>query len=381
MKLKQYMPVLLLLCAVVCIQLLTWLFNASYYLTQLTMSAYYAIVAVGLCMLMGYAGQISLGQAGFFAIGGYTAATITTQNLAAFADFPFATFLSKIGLLLEKTNFYGEKILYLSPWISFFAAMAITIVVALLVGRPVLSLKGHYLAMATMGFGIIIYRIVLGTGAFGEADGISNVPGFSLLPGITVSGSMSARVLNYYIAWFFVILCLIVLIQLIHSRVGRSLRALHGGEEAADAMGVNTARAKLNIFVISAVFASLAGVLLTHYNGGIGPSEASVGKSVRYLAIVAVGGMANLWGTLIMSLVLNFLSLRGVFGSLDDAVFGGVLILVMLFAPDGFLRVALLRDIRRSMAGWLEKHSRLFRYLVYHRAGGAEANPLKKGKS
>ena len=81
-------------------------------------------------------------------------------------------------------------------------------------------------------------------------------------------------------------------------------------------MGVNTAKYKLNIFVLSAVFAAVAGVLLTHYNGGIGPSEASVMKSVRYVAIVAIGGMANLWGALIMGFLLNFLSLRGYFGSL-----------------------------------------------------------------
>jgi branched-chain amino acid transport system permease protein len=102
-------------------------------------------------------------------------------------------------------------------------------------------------------------------------------------------------------------------------------------------MGVDTARFKLYTFVLSAIFASLAGVLLTHYNGGIGPSEASVMKSVRYVAIVAVGGMANLWGALIMGVFLNFLSLRGFFGSYDDAVFGLILILIMLFAPNGIL--------------------------------------------
>jgi len=112
-------------------------------------------------------------------------------------------------------------------------------------------------------------------------------------------------------------------------------------------MGVNTARYKLNIFVLSAVFAALAGVLLTHYNGGIGPSEASVMKSVRYVAIVAVGGMANLWGSLIMGFLLNFLSLRGYFGSFDDAVFGAILIIIMLFAPEGLLHRGLFNGLKR----------------------------------
>jgi branched-chain amino acid transport system permease protein len=114
-------------------------------------------------------------------------------------------------------------------------------------------------------------------------------------------------------------------------------------------MGVNTGRYKLNIFVLSAVFAAVGGVFLTHYNGGIGPSEASIMKSVRYVAIVAIGGMANLWGALSMGIVLNFLSLRGYFGSYDDAVFGVILIIIMLFAPEGLLR----REVFRSVKTWI----------------------------
>jgi branched-chain amino acid transport system permease protein len=102
-------------------------------------------------------------------------------------------------------------------------------------------------------------------------------------------------------------------------------------------MGVDTAGYKLSLFVISAIIASVAGIFLTHYNGGIGPSEASIMKSVRYVAIVAVGGMANLWGVILASVVLNFLSLRGYFGSYDAAVFGVILVVMMLFAPQGIL--------------------------------------------
>jgi branched-chain amino acid transport system permease protein len=92
--------------------------------------------------------------------------------------------------------------------------------------------------------------------------------------------------------------------------------------------------------------AALAGVLLTHYVGGIGPSETSVMKSVRYVAMVAVGGMGSLWGALSATAVLEFLSLRGVFGAHDDTVFGGILLLVMLFAPDGILHL----DLRGLLA-------------------------------
>lgn len=367
---RRYIPVGVTILAVVVIQLITAITGTSYYLTQLTMSAYYALVAVGLCLLMGYAGQISIGQAGFFAIGGYTTATLTTQNLLAVADRPFWTFLDKIGLLLSKTTAYGDDLVYLNPWLSCLLAVIITLIVATVVGKPVLALKGHYLAMATLGFGTIIYRIVLGTRLFGEADGIVSVPGFQLLPGLSVSGNMSARVQNYYIAWTIVVIGMLILVNLINSRIGRSLRALHGNEEAADAMGVNTARLKLNVFIVGAVFASIAGIFLTHYNGAIGPSESSVTKSVRYVAIVAVGGMANVWGTLIMSVVLNFLSLRGVFGSYDDAVFGLVLIGIMLFAPEGFLKVTILAKINREFKKLIKRGS----FLQRRRD---DANPLK----
>jgi branched-chain amino acid transport system permease protein len=215
----------------------------------------------------------------------------------------------------------------------------LTITVAFLIGIPILKLKGHYLAMATLGFGVIIYRIVLGTRLFGEADGISEVPQFIFPAGLQVSGDMSMRVQNYYIAWILVVIAVVMVLNLIDSRVGRALRSIHGSEEAANAMGIDTAKYKLMVFVISAVFASIGGFFLTHYNAGIGPSESDVMKSIRYVAIVAVGGMANLWGSLFMGVILNYLSLRGYFGSYDDAFFGLVLIIIMLFAPEGVVRV------------------------------------------
>ncbi|MBU0680386.1 MAG: branched-chain amino acid ABC transporter permease, partial [Proteobacteria bacterium] len=233
------------------------------------------------------------------------------------------------------------------PWIAFVVAITLTALIAFALGIPVLKLKGHYLAMATLGFGIIIFRIVLAMAFFGEADGISDVPGFTLLPGLTVTGNIEERIVNYYIAAAVLISGFVLLLNLIDSRVGRALRAIHGAEDAADAMGINTARYKLYTFVLSAVFAAIAGVLLTHYTGGISPSDAGVMKSVRYVAIVAIGGMASLWGALAMGGVLNFLSLRGLFGSYDDAVFGAILIIIMLFAPEGVLRLSLWSTLKR----------------------------------
>jgi branched-chain amino acid transport system permease protein len=277
-------------------------------------------------------------------------AFLTTHNLASHKALAAVSLLRKAGVIVARTDAYGGDLLVVHPWPACVAAILLAVAVAYVIGGPVLKLRGHYLAMATLGFGIIVYRIALGTALLGAADGISDVPGFPLPFGLGVTGSSSARVSNYYVAWGLVILGMLLLLNLIHSRVGRALSAVHGAEDAAGAMGIPTAQYKLNTFVLSAAYASLAGVLLTHYNGGIGPSEASVMKSVRYVAIVAIGGMANLWGALLMSLVLNYLSLRGYFGTYDDAVFGIILILIMLFAPDGLLRRHLLSDLKRVVS-------------------------------
>jgi branched-chain amino acid transport system permease protein len=347
MKKTRYLQILLLIITVVIVQLLTQATDTTYFLTQLTMSAYYSLVIIGLSLVMGYAGQISIGHAGFFAIGGYMSALLTTHNLLPYKDSVCVSILSKTGLLVRSQDLYGTDLLTVHPWAACILAVLITIVIAYVIGGPVLKLKGHYLAMATLGFGIIIFRIVLGTAIFGEADGLSDVPAFGLLPGIEVSGKMPVRVMNYYIAWTMVVIGMLLLSNLVNSRIGRALRSIHGSEDAANAMGVNISKYKLHTFVLSAVFAAVAGVMLTHYNGGIGPSEASVMKSVRYVAIVAIGGMANLWGALIMGVLLNFLSLRGYFGSMDDAVFGGILIIIMLFAPNGLLRLEILSRLKK----------------------------------
>jgi branched-chain amino acid transport system permease protein len=350
MAVKKISGLALLVAVVISVQAVTQLTGTSYYLTQLTMTIYSCLLIVGLCLVMGYAGQISLGHAGFFAIGGYTSASLTTFNLlpALEGGSRCVELLDRLGLLATSTSMYGEPLLLVEPWVGFILAMAITALIAFLIGIPVLKLKGHYLAMATLGFGIIIYRIVLAMAFFGEADGIADVPGFTLLPGLTITGDIAHRVANYYIAAAVLVIGFALLLNLIDSRVGRALRAIHGAEDAANAMGIDTARYKLYTFVLSAVFAAIAGVFLTHYAGGISPSDAGVMKSVRYVAIVAIGGMANLWGALAMGGILNFLSLRGLFGSYDDAVFGAILIIIMLFAPEGVLRLRLWSLLKRN---------------------------------
>lgn len=348
---RIYGPVFAAVLAVVGLQLGLSASQAPYYMTQVTMSVYYALVVIGLCLLMGYAGQASLGHAGFFAVGGYTAAVLTTCNLNAYREAALIGWCRSIGCLIEKQDLYGNPMLCFSPWPACIAALVLTGLVALLIGVPVIRLKGHYLAMATLGFGLIVYRIVLGAQVFGQADGISNVPPFKLFGGLEVNGRAAFRVQNYYIAWTVALVALVLALNLVHSRVGRALRSIHENEEAAHSLGVNTYRYKLATFVLSALFAAVGGILLTHYNGSIGPSEVTVMKSVRYVAIVAVGGMANLWGAMLMGVLLSFLSLRGVFASYDDLVFGAILIVMMLFASEGLLRMPNWRAFRSRLRG------------------------------
>ncbi len=351
MRSARHVQIAIFMASTVAVQLAAVAAGKGFLLTQLTMSAYYTLVVIGLSLLMGYAGQISLGHAAFFALGGYTSAALTTWDLAARRAEPAVAALARVGVLVSRPDLYGGEVLTVRPWPAFVCAVALSMLAAASVGVPVLKLKGHYLAMATLGVGTIVFSIALGTTALGAADGISGVPAFQLLPGLAVGGAPSIRVANYYVACALLALGMLLLLNLVHSRVGRALRAIHGAEDAASAMGVDTARFKLKTFVLSAALAAVAGSFLTHFNGGIGPSEASIMKSVKYVAIVAVGGMGSLWGTLATSLLLNFLSLRGYFGTFDDAVFGAILIAVMLFAPSGVLAL----PVRRILAAALRR--------------------------
>jgi branched-chain amino acid transport system permease protein len=354
MRFGRYLPVALAALLVVLLQVGLSAGDKLAYMTQITMSAYYALVVIGLCLLMGYAGQASLGHAGFFAIGGYVSAVLTTANLIDYQANPLVRCCQSLGLTVEQDDLYGRAMLCISPWPAFVAALLVTGVIAVLIGMPVIRLKGHYLAMATLGFGLIVYRIVLGAEVFGQADGISNVPPFRLIGDLLqVNGAPAFRVQNYYIAWAALLAAMILAINLVNSRIGRALRSIHENEEAAHSLGIDTYRYKLAVFALSALLAAVGGVLMTHFNGSIGPSEATVMKSVRYLAIVAVGGMANLWGTLLMGVLLNFLSLRGLFGKYDDAVFGVILVSMMLFAPQGLLRMTIWQWLR----SWLPRRS------------------------
>jgi len=299
---------------------LPFVFPDNYYVTVVGVSAgLHIILAVGLNLLMGYAGQISLGHAAFFGLGAYSSAILTVR--------------------------YGW-----TPWPAMAAGMLLTGMVAYLMARPVLRLKGHYLAMATLGFGIIVHIVMVQTGALtGGPDGMSGIPP------LAVFGWEVQTDLGWYALIGGCMLAVVLLaLNLIESRTGRALRALHGSEVAAEMMGIDTARAKTGVFVLAALIAALAGSLFAHQQAFVSPDSFNFFFSIELVTMVVLGGMASTWGAIIGALVLTFLpELLVVFEDYEVMIFGAILMLMMIFMPQGLFGGLqdLLRTLRRQGAG------------------------------
>ncbi|HEB96270.1 MAG TPA: branched-chain amino acid ABC transporter permease [Sedimenticola thiotaurini] len=296
--------------------LLPIVFPDNYYVTVVGGTALMnAILAVGLNLLMGYAGQISLGHAAFFGIGAYASAILTTR--------------------------YGWN-----PWPAMSAGLALTGVLAFLVARPILRLKGHYLAMATLGLGIIVHIILVQTeGLTGGPDGLSDIPGLAIF-GWAVDSD-----LRWYIVMAVTLLLVLWLaLNIIASRSGRALRALHGSEIAAEMMGIDTTATKTGVFVIAALSASLAGSLFAHQQSFISPDSFSFFFSIELVTMVVLGGMASTFGAIFGAVVLTFLpELLVVFEDYEVMIFGAILMLMMIFLPQG-LFVSGQQLLRRLLA-------------------------------
>jgi branched-chain amino acid transport system permease protein len=271
-----------------------------------------AIVCVGLNLLIGYAGQISLGHAGFFGLGAYGSAILTAR--------------------------YGWP-----PVAALAATTAGVALIALLVGRPILKLKGHYLAMATLGMGIIISIVVVTEDRLtGGPDGMS-VPAFTLF-GLSLAGERTW----YWIIGAALLAAVWIALNLIESPAGRALRALHGSEVGAQVSGIDATRVKVGIFVISAVFASLAGSMTAHYSGFITPGKVGFFHSIELVTMVVFGGMASTFGAVIGAATLTLLpQLLTVLKEYEMVVFGAVMIATMVFLPRGFLPSLMLALARK----------------------------------
>jgi branched-chain amino acid transport system permease protein len=273
----------------------------QYFLSVLVFMGIYAIAAMGLSMFMGYAGQISLGHAGFFAIGGYTSAILTRMH-------------------------------HWHPFAALAAGVVLSVCAALIIGVPSLRLRGHYLAMATLGFGEIIYITA------GAAVGLTEGPsGFSGIPSISFAGVMfKSELSKYLLVWSIAALVLVLSLNIINSRVGRALRSIHGDEIASNAMGVDVANYKIKVFVYSAILASVAGSLYVHHMRFVSPSGFSLNKSILFLIMIMSGGMGSLWGAVIGAAIFTLLpEFLKFFQDYDILVYGMVLMLMMMFLPEG----------------------------------------------
>jgi len=267
-----------------------------------------AIVCVGLNLLVGYAGQISLGHAGFFGLGAYGSAILASK--------------------------YGWP-----PLLGMAAAVA---AVACLIGRPILRLRGHYLAMATLGFGIIISLAVANEDRLtGGPDGLTVVP-------LTVFGlALQGERVWYWIVGVLLVGTVWVALNLIDSPTGRALRALHGAEVGAQVAGIDAARHKVLVFVVSAVVAALAGGLNAHYAGFITPAKVSFLHSIELVTMVVFGGMASTFGAVVGAVVLTALpQFLTVFKDYEMVVLGAVMMGTMIFMPRGLVPTLAARPSR-----------------------------------
>lgn len=299
MSKKTFWGLYLIMAVLAC---LPWVLPNSFYMDLAIRMAINAVIVLGLNLLIGFAGQISLGHAGFLGVGAYASAVLPTH--------------------------FGWP-----PVLAMAAGALVTGLLAALLARPIFKLRGHYLAMATLGLGIIINIVLRNEAALtGGPDGMP-VPALGLL-GFELSGDKH---------WYWVMALLLSVsvwasLNLINSPFGRALRALHGSEVASQVAGVDVVRYKVSIFVISAVFASLMGSVTAHYVGFVTPNFADFFHSIELVTMVVIGGMASVYGSVLGAVLLTALpQALAAFEGWETVAFGTILMLCMIFMPRGLV--------------------------------------------
>ncbi|RTL69263.1 MAG: branched-chain amino acid ABC transporter permease [Hyphomicrobiales bacterium] len=287
-------------------------FPSTFYYRMGTAIFIAALAAVGLNVLMGLAGQVSLGHAGFYGIGAYAVAV-------------------------------GPATFDIAPWAAIFIGIALAAAVAYLVGRPILKLRGHYLAVATLGFGILVSMVLTNEGTWtGGPDGM----GVKRL--VLFGYVLKDRAAWYWASAAVLLVGAVVAVNLIESPTGRALRALHDSEVAAAVNGIDVARYKLVAFVISACYASLAGSLAALSDAFITPASAGFLKSIELVTMVVLGGMGSVIGSIIGAAFLESLpQLLARMQEIEHVLLGLIIMLVMIFMRDG-LFPTLARRFRRA---------------------------------
>ncbi len=296
------------LLAFVAVMAVSPLLLPEFSVTLLNYIGLYAIVAVGLVLLTGVGGLTSFGQAAFVGLGAYTTAWLTTVH----------------GV---------------SPWLTLFIGMALTAAVALSLGFITLRMGGHYLPLGTIGWGISLYFLFGNVEFLGGHTGITGIPAVSLAGWELKSGREF-----FYLIWLVVLLAIVSIRNLLDSRVGRAIRALKGGTVMAEAMGVNTAREKIIIFLIAALLASVSGWLYAHLQRFVNPTPFALNQGIEYLFMAVVGGIGHVWGAVLGAGVITILKqwlqdwlpqVLGQSGNFEIIVFGLAMVLVLQKARAG----------------------------------------------
>ncbi len=280
----------------------------TYYLSVLAFMGSRFMMALGLSLLLGQAGQISLGQAAFVGIGAYGAAILTTR-------------------------------LGFNPWLALVLAAVLAAAIAGLVGIPALKLKGYYLAMATLGVNEIVYILIVQLkGLTKGTDGITGIPS------LAVGGlDLTTPKAYHLLVWGVALIMLRFALNLSRSRVGRSLRALRRSEPAAESLGVDTSYRKVQVFMLAAAFASIAGSFDAFYVHYISPDSYTITFSIILITGVVIGGLGTIWGAFWGTAAIVILPeiLKRVNQDVTNLVFGVLLIAIMVFwqGRTGGLRV------------------------------------------
>jgi branched-chain amino acid transport system permease protein len=301
------------LAAVVAILVIAPFFFASLYYYRIGALVFiFALAVVGLNLLMGFAGQVSLGHAGFLGIGAYAVAI-------------------------------GPTFLSTPSWASLIAGAVLSGTVAFFVGRPILQLKGHYLAVATLGLGVLIFIVLTNEADWtGGPDGM-NVPRLVLF-NWRVHGSYTW----YWLAGVTFVGGYVLARNLVESPTGRALQAIHDSEIAARMLGVDVAAKKLTVFVISAVYASVAGSYLALFDGHVTPDVAGFLRSIELVAMVVLGGMGSTFGALVGAATLVILpQALTVFHDYEQMMLGLIIMVFMIF-----LRRGIVPSLATVFAGW-----------------------------
>jgi branched-chain amino acid transport system permease protein len=279
-------------------------FSGNYLMNVLVFVGIHTMLAVALNLLLGYAGQISLGHAAFFGLGAYGSGILSTTY-----DW--------------------------NPWLAMLVVALVVGGLAFAIGFPILKLKGHYLAMATLGMGIIVYIV------FNEWIDMTEGPsGFSGIPNLELGPLVfDSDLKNYYLVWTFVLGCVLLSVNLANSRIGRAFRAIHDAEVAARVMGVNARLLKVQVFALSAMICAIAGSLYAHVMTFIAPPSFGFNISVELLTMVVIGGLGSIYGSFLGALLLTMLpEFLRFMHDYDIVFYGGLLMVMTIFMPGGLVR-------------------------------------------